>query len=69
MHDPSALVACAAPNLFVTEDHHLRVICRGERSGETVSDPNLSSEPVKVCVDVDIAAVKKIFFKNVAKLA
>jgi inosine-uridine nucleoside N-ribohydrolase len=69
MHDPSALVACAAPNLFVTEDHHLRVICSGERSGETVSDPNLSSEPVKVCVDVDIAAVKKKIFKNVAKLA
>ena len=68
MHDPSALIACSAPDLFVTEDHKLRVICSGERSGETISDRNLGGELVKVCVGVNISAVKQKFFENVVKL-
>ena len=68
MHDPSALIACSAPELFVTEDHKLRVICSGDRSGETVSDQNLAAEVVKVCVGVNIFSVKQKFFENVAKL-
>jgi inosine-uridine nucleoside N-ribohydrolase len=68
MHDPSALIACSAPDLFVTEEHKLRVICSGDRSGETVSDQNLAAEPVKVCVGVNISSVKQKFFENVAKL-
>ena len=68
MHDPSALIACSTPELFVTEDHKLRVICSGDRSGETVSDQNLAAEAVKVCVGVNISLVKQKFFENVAKL-
>ena len=68
MHDPSALIACSAPDLFVTEEHKLRVICSGDRSGETVSDQNLAAEAVKVCVGVNISLVKQKFFENVAKL-
>ena len=68
MHDPSALVACSTPNLFVTEGHKLRVVCFGDRSGETLSDQSLDAEAVKVCVDVNIPAVKKKFFDNVSKL-
>ena len=68
MHDPSALIACSAPELFVTEDHKLRVICSGDRSGETVSDQNLAAEVVKVCVGVNIFSVKQKFFENVVKL-
>ena len=68
MHDPSALIACSAPELFATEDHKLRVICSGDRSGETVSDQNLAAEVVKVCVGVNIFSVKQKFFENVAKL-
>ena len=68
MHDPSALIACSAPDLFVTEEHKLRVICSGDRSGETVSDQNLAAEPVKVCLGVNISSVKQKFFENVAKL-
>ena len=68
MHDPSALINCVAPDLFVTEDHKLSVICCGEQSGETISDSSSVGEAVKVCVGVDADAVKKKFFENVAKL-
>ena len=68
MHDPSALVNCVAPDLFVTEDHKLSVIYYGEETGKTISDPSFVGEAVKVCVGVDADAVKKRFFKNVAEL-
>ena len=68
MHDPSALVNCVAPDLFVTEDHKLSVIYYGEETGKTISDPSFVGEAVKVCVGVDADAVKKRFFKNLAEL-
>ena len=68
MHDPSALVNCVAPDLFVTEDHKLSVIYYGEETGKTISDPSFVGEAIKVCVGVDADAVKKRFFKNVAEL-
>ena len=69
MHDPSALVACIAPELFTTEPHALRVTCSGDRSGEMIAEANLTVQPVNVCTDVQAEAVKQNFFKNVAKLS
>jgi inosine-uridine nucleoside N-ribohydrolase len=68
MHDPTALVACVNMNFFKTELHKLCVTTSGDRIGETVSDINCARSDVKVCVDVDILAVKNKFFSNVAKL-
>lgn len=69
MHDPSALVACIAPELFTTEPHALRVTCSGDRSGEMIVEANSTVQPVNVCTDVQAEAVKQNFFKNVAKLS
>ena len=69
MHDPSALVACIAPELFTTEPHALRVTLSGDRSGEMIIVANSTAQPVNVCTDVQAEAVKQNFFKNVAKLS
>ena len=69
MHDPSALVACIAPELFTTEPHALRVTCSGDCSGEMIAEANSTVQPVNVCTDVQAEAVKQNFFKNVAKLS
>ena len=69
MHDPSALVACIAPELFTTEPHALRVTCSGDRSGEMIVEANSTVQPVNVCTDVQAEAVKQNFFKIVAKLS
>ena len=69
MHDPSALVACIAPELFTTEPHALRVTCSGDRSGEMIVEANSTVQLVNVCTDVQAEAVKQNFFKNVAKLS
>ena len=69
MHDPSALVACIAPELFTTELHALRVALSGDRSGEMIAVANSTAQPVNVCTDVQAEAVKQNFFKNVAKLS
>ena len=69
MHDPSALVACIAPELFTTEPHALRVTCSEDRSGEMIVEANSTVQPVNVCTDVQAEAVKQNFFKNVAKLS
>ncbi|MDA8540154.1 nucleoside hydrolase [Planktomarina temperata] len=69
MHDPSALVACIAPELFTTEPHALRVTLSGDRSGEMITVANSTAQAVNVCTDVQAEAVKQNFFKNVAKLS
>ncbi len=69
MHDPSALVACLAPELFTTEPHVLRVTCAGDRSGEMITKTSANAQPVNVCTDVQAEAVKQNFFKIVAKLS
>ena len=69
MHDPSALVACIAPELFTTEPHALRVTLSGDRSGEMIAVANSTAQAVNVCTDVQAEAVKQNFFKNVAKLS
>ena len=69
MHDPSALVACIAPELFTTEPHALRVTCHGDRSGEMIIEESSTAQLVNVCTDVQAEAVKQNFFNNVAKLS
>jgi len=69
MHDPSALVACIAPELFTTEPHALRVALSGDRAGEMIAVANSTAQAVNVCTDVQAEAVKQNFFKNVAKLS
>ena len=69
MHDPSALVACIAPEFFTTEHHALRVTCHGDRSGELIIEESSTALPVNVCTDVQAEAVKQNFFNNVAKLS
>lgn len=68
MHDPSALIACVAPELFQIEAHKLRVCCGGESSGEVLIDPESSGNLVDVCVEVNIEAVKQKFFQKVIQL-
>ena len=68
MHDPSALVACVAPELFQTESHKLRVCCEGESSGKILIAPEGLGNLVDVCVEVNIEAVKQKFFQKVILL-
>ncbi|MEP1522513.1 nucleoside hydrolase [Ascidiaceihabitans sp.] len=67
LHDPAALIACEAPELFTMRDVRLQVITEGENIGEMV--PHASSERVcKVCMDVDIPAVLNRYKTTMATL-
>ncbi|MEP4199370.1 MAG: nucleoside hydrolase [Aliishimia sp.] len=67
LHDPAALIACEAPELFTMQDVMLKVITEGENVGEMV--PHLFSERVcKVCIDVDIPAVLNRYKTTMARL-
>ena len=59
IHDPAAVIACVAPELFQIENTALTVTLEGEEVGRTV--PGLGN-PACVCVDVDAEALKARFF-------
>jgi len=64
LHDPAAVVAILRPELFVAETISLRVVVDGDRVGCTEADPGGASPTVRVCVDVDAAAVKDFFLST-----
>lgn len=66
LHDPSAVIAAVAPELFETEEVPLTALCEGERIGATVAADD-GRAPVKVCVDADAEAVKRRFFETVGE--
>ena len=65
MHDPTAVIATIYPELFKYEHHPIEVCTDEDRIGETRISNDKSRRLAKVAVDVDIAAVKKIFFDTI----
>jgi inosine-uridine nucleoside N-ribohydrolase len=65
MHDPITVVATIYPDLFTYEYHPIEVCLESPRIGETIICKNKKRRLAKVAVDVDIDAVKKIFFDTI----
>lgn len=61
MHDPAAVIATHAPDLFTYEDVPLRVVLDGEDIGKTVVAEDSGRRPVKVATGVNADAVRKIW--------
>lgn len=58
LHDPAAVIACAAPDLFRIEETPLTVALEGEQAGRTALGQGNNT---RVCVDVDAEAVRARF--------
>lgn len=67
LHDPTAMIACEAPELFSMEDVGLNVVTEGERIGEMVANPT-SERTCKVCINVDNAQVAQRYKEGIAQL-
>lgn len=67
LHDPAALIACEAPELFTTEEVRLQVVTEGERIGEMVPDL-FSGRVCSVCVDADFDAILNRYKSRMADL-
>lgn len=65
MHDPITVVATIYPDLFKYEYHPIEVCLNTSRIGETMISTDKRRRLAKVAVDVDIDAVKKIFFDTI----
>ena len=65
MHDPITVIATIYPDLFKYEYHPIEVCLEPSRIGETMISKDKKRRFAKVAVDVDIDAVKKIFFDTI----
>jgi inosine-uridine nucleoside N-ribohydrolase len=65
MHDPITVIATIYPDLFRYEYHPIEVCLESPRIGETIICKDKKRRLAKVAVDVDIDAVKKIFFDTI----
>lgn len=65
MHDPITVVACIRPDLFKYEYLPLEVCLNSDRIGETRISADSQRRQAKVAVDVDVDAVKKLFFDTI----
>jgi inosine-uridine nucleoside N-ribohydrolase len=65
MHDPITVIATIYPDLFTYEYHPIEVCLEPSRICETMISKNKTRRFAKVAVDVDIDAVKKIFFDTI----
>lgn len=65
MHDPITVIATVYPDLFTYEYHPIEVCLEPSRIGETMISRDKTRRFAKVAVDVDIDAVKKIFFDTI----
>jgi len=65
MHDPITVIATIYPDLFTYEYHPIEVCLEPSRIGETIISKDKKRRFAKVAVDVDIDAVKKIFFDTI----
>ncbi|MEM9046965.1 MAG: nucleoside hydrolase [Pseudomonadota bacterium] len=66
LHDPSAVIAAIAPDLFKTEEVPLTAICGTEKTGATVPAKD-GRTPVKICVDVDQVMIRRRFFDMIGE--
>jgi inosine-uridine nucleoside N-ribohydrolase len=62
MHDPITVIAAIYPELFTYEFQPIEVCLNSDRIGETKISSITNRRPAKIAVDVNIAAVKKMFF-------
>ena len=65
MHDPITVIATVYPDVFTYEYHPIEVCLEQSRIGETMISRDKTRRFAKVAVDVDIDAVKKIFFDTI----
>ena len=65
MHDPITVIATIYPELFTYEYHPIQVCLDAYRVGETQISNDASRRAAKIAVDVDVDAVKKMFFNTI----
>lgn len=65
MHDPAALVACVAPELFTYKDIALEVSCQGETIGQTRPSKASGRRSVQVAMQVDSDRVNALFLDTI----
>ncbi|MFQ6554197.1 nucleoside hydrolase [Aestuariibius insulae] len=68
LHDPAAMIAAVAPDLFEWRKTPIRVVTEGEASGRTLADPACGAPPVAVAMGVDADAVRHRFIETLAML-
>ena len=68
LHDPAAVIACVAPELFETESHRIAVDLEGETIGRTVAAPDAEFGKTKVAVGGRLDAVRERFLGMIATL-
>ncbi len=69
LHDPAAVIACVAPELFTWEDHPLDVTLDGDAMGATVAAPGAGRGATSVAVEAQFDAVRERFLDTVAMLS
>jgi len=65
MHDPITVIATIYPELFTYEYHPIEVCLEPSKIGETRISKDNNRRLAKVAVEVDVDAVKKIFFDTI----
>jgi len=65
MHDPTAVVSIIRPDLFGARDCVLDVVVDGERVGETVAVTDRRGPATKVCMTVEVDAVRDLFYSTI----
>ncbi|MEM7566209.1 MAG: nucleoside hydrolase, partial [Pseudomonadota bacterium] len=68
LHDPAAVIACVAPELFTFEDHPIDVTVDGDAMGETVAALKSGRGKTAVAVEAQFDAVRERFLQTVATL-
>ena len=69
LHDPLAVMVALDPSLVSGEETYVEVETRGEHTlGQTVADLRATREarepPTLVCLDVDVARARSLFFET-----
>ena len=65
MHDPITVIATIHPDLFTYEYHPIQVCLDTNKVGETQISNDAGRRAAKIAVDVNVDAVKKIFFNTI----
>ena len=68
MHDPTAVISIVRPDLFGYRDCPIEVVVDGDRIGATVAAADRNGRVTKVCMEIEVDAVRDLFL-NMIKTA
>ncbi|NNE23837.1 MAG: nucleoside hydrolase [Rhizobiales bacterium] len=65
MHDPTAVISIARPDLFTLEHGPLDVIVEGDKAGQTIKSSDTFRPRANLCMGVDDNAVREVFLSTI----